>query len=119
MYMVRCMLIVKRVQIPFWAEAVKWTFYVLNRSPIMTVKDVTPQEAWSGIKPSIAHFKVYGCIGHVHILENKRSKLDNKSFPYVFLGVSEESKGYWLFDPVTKKIVTRKDVVFEEDKIWD
>lgn len=42
----------------------------------------------------------------------KRGKLDNKSFPCVFLGVSEESKGYRLFDPITKKIVVSRDVVF-------
>jgi hypothetical protein len=35
------------------------------------------------------------------------------------LGVSEESKGYRLYDPVTKKIVTSRDIIFEEEKHWD
>lgn len=109
----------KGVPKPFWAEDVKWTFYVLNRSPTMVVKNMTPQEAWSGIKPSVVHFIIWGCIGHVHIPINKRSKLDNKSFPCVFLGVSDESKGYRLYDPSTKNIMTSKDVIFEEDKRWD
>ena len=35
------------------------------------------------------------------------------------LGVSNESKGYRLFDPKTKRIVVSKDVMFEEERSWD
>ena len=37
----------------------------------------------------------------------------------MLLGVSEESKGYKLFDHVTKRVVMSIDVIFEEDKQWD
>nr|KYP33556.1 hypothetical protein KK1_045582 [Cajanus cajan] len=36
-----------------------------------------------------------------------------------FLGVSDESKAYKLFDPKTKKVIVSSDVVFEEDKNCD
>ena len=36
----------------------------------------------------------------------------------MLLGFSEESKGYRLYNPATKKIVVSKDVVFEENKGW-
>ena len=48
----------------------------------------------------------------------KRRKLDDKSKKCVFLGVSEESKAWRLYDPVMKKIVISKDVIFDEDKSW-
>lgn len=32
---------------------------------------------------------------------------------------SEESKAYRLYDPISLKIIVIKDVVFEEDNIWD
>lgn len=32
----------------------------------------------------------------------------------VLLGVSDESKGYIFFDPVSKKIIVSRDVTFEE-----
>ena len=96
-----------------------WTFYVLNRCPTLVVKNVTPQEAWSGVKPSVEHFRVFGCLAHVHIPDARRGKLDNKSFSCVLLGVSEESKGYRLFDPIARKIVVSRDVIFEEEKQWD
>ncbi|CAJ2637501.1 unnamed protein product [Trifolium pratense] len=119
MNMVRCMLSAKRVPKLFWAEAAKWTFYLLNRCPTHAVKNITPQEAWSGVKPSVQHLHVWGCIAHVHIPEAKRGKLDDKSFPCIMLGMSDESMGYRLFDPKTKRIVVSKDVIFEEEKSWD
>ena len=62
---------------------------------------------------------MWGCVAHVHIPEAKRGKLDDKSFPCIMLGVSNESKGYRLFDPKTKRIVVSKDVMFKEEKSWD
>ena len=119
MNMVRSMLSEKQVPKNFWPEAVNWTTHVLNRSPTLAVKGVTPEEAWSGVKPNVDYFRVFGCIGHVHVPDNKRKKLDDKSFQCVLLGVSEKSKAYRLYDPVSKKIVVSRDVVFEEDKCWN
>lgn len=119
MNMVRCMLSEKKIPKGFWPEAVNWTVHVLNRSPTLIVKNMTPEEAWSGIKPSVEHFRVFGCVSHVHILDAKRTKLEDKSFSCVLLGVSEESKAYRLYDPVSKRIVVSRDVKFEEDKSWD
>ena len=119
MNMVRSMLSEKQVPKNFWPEAVNWTTHVLNRSPTLAVKGVTLEEAWSGVKPNVDYFRVFGCIGHVHVPDNKRKKLDDKSFQCVLLGVSEESKAYRLYDPVSKKIVVSRDVVFEEDKFWN
>lgn len=64
----------------------------------------------------MGHFKVFGCIGHVHIPEAKRKKLDDKSLRCVFLGTSDESKGYRMYDPVSNKIIVNRDVIFEEGK---
>ena len=83
------------------------------------MKNITPQEAWNGVKPSVEHLRVWGSIGHVHISDEKRSKLDDKSMTCVLFGFSEESKGYRMYNPKTKKIVVSRDVVFEEDKRWN
>lgn len=90
MNMVRSMLKTRKVPKVFWAEAVNWTFYVLNRCPTLVVKNVTPQEAWSEVKPSVEHFRVWGSLAHVHVADEKRGKLDDKSITCIFLGFSEE-----------------------------
>jgi len=43
----------------FWLEVVNWAFYLLNRCPTHAVKNITQQEAWSGIKPLIKHLRVW------------------------------------------------------------
>ncbi|KAJ8631555.1 hypothetical protein MRB53_024878 [Persea americana] len=90
-----------------------------SKSPTLAVKDVTPEEAWSGIKPCVDHFRVFGCVAHVHVPDSQRKKLDNKSFKCVLLGVSEESKAYRLYDPISKKIVISRDIVCVEDEKWN
>lgn len=49
----------------------------------------------------------------------KRKKLNDKGEICVFLGVSEACKAYKLYNPLTKKIVTSKDVIFDEEGTWD
>jgi hypothetical protein len=119
MNMVRSMLSEKKILKTLWPEVVNWTVHVLNRSPTLAVRNQTPEEAWSGIKPSVVYFKVFGCISHVHVPGSKRTKLDDKSMACVLLGVSEKSKAYRLYDSASQKIIVSRDVVFEEDKGWD
>ena len=87
MNMVRSMISEKQLPKNFWPEAVNWTVHVLNRSPTVAVKNKTPEEAWSGVKPSVEHFRVFGCVSHVHVPDSKRTKLDDKSLSCVLLGV--------------------------------
>nr|GEY96230.1 copia-type polyprotein [Tanacetum cinerariifolium] len=75
-------------------------------------------EAWDGKKPTVKHLKVWGSLSHVHVPKERRTKLDDRSMPYVLTGMSEESKGYRLVDPRTMKVIISNDVVFEEDKEW-
>lgn len=117
--MVRSVLVGKKVPKRFWPEATNWSVHILNRSPTSAVQGMTPEEAWSDQSPSVEHFKLFGCIAHAHIPKEKRKKLDDKSVKCVLFGTSEESKAYRLYDPVEKKIITSRDVLFEEDAEWD
>lgn len=100
----------------FWAEAVNTAVYILNRCATKAVKDKTPLEAYSGIKPSVAHFKVFGCECYAHVPKENRRKLDPKSRKCIFLGYDMETKGYRLYDPQAKEVLVSRDVVFQECK---
>ncbi|KAH9781357.1 hypothetical protein KPL71_008429 [Citrus sinensis] len=102
----------------FWPEAVVWSVYILNKSPTIAVQNITPEEAWSGCKPTVDHFRVFGCIAYVHVLDEKRRKLDDKGVKCIFLSVNDHSKAYKLYDPIIKKIVISRDVIFDEEKTW-
>jgi hypothetical protein len=49
-----------------------------------------------------------------HIPDKKRSKLESKSMPCVFLGYCEGTKAYRLMCVETKRIIKSQDVVFLE-----
>ncbi|GAA0161931.1 hypothetical protein LIER_18135 [Lithospermum erythrorhizon] len=107
MNMVRAMISAKKMLKVFWPKAVMWTFYLLNRCPTVSVDNMTPQQAFSGLKPAVDHLRVWGCMAHVHIPKVRRGKLDERNIKCIFLGVSEGSKGYRLFDVQAKRVITR------------
>jgi hypothetical protein len=82
------------------------------------VLNFTPEETWSGHKPSVAHMKVFGCIAYAHVPKENRRKLDDKSVKCIFIGYNIETRSYRLFDPQAKKVIIRKDVVFDEHGIY-
>ena len=80
---------------------------------------VLQRQAWSGIKPSVSHLKIFGCICYAHVPSEKRIKLDEKSQKCVFLGYSDVTKGYRLLYVKTNKFVVSRDVIFDEKTTWN
>ena len=116
--MTRSMLKEKNFPKELWAEAVACSIYLLNRCPTKGVKKMTPQEAWSGYKPNVAHLRVFGCVAYAQVPEAKRRKLDDRGEKCVFVGYSEESKAYKLYNPLTGKLVVSRYVIFSEEDAW-
>ena len=48
-----------------------------------------------------------------------RRKLDDIGERCIFVGYSEESRAYKLYNPITHKYVINRDVQFKEDEAWD
>ena len=117
--LVRAILTEKKIPKNFWPKAVIWAIHIFSRSPTLAIKDMTPEEAWSGVKPSVDYFRVSGCLGHVHIPDAKRNKLEDISVTCVLFGVSSKFKHYRMCDPTKNKIIVSRNVAFEEDREWD
>ena len=64
-------------------KVVNWSSHILNRSPALAVQNMTPEETWSGYRPRDKGAKCIFC-----------------------LCISEQSKAYKLYDPITKKILS-------------
>ncbi len=58
------------------------------------------------------HLRVFGCKAFAHVPDEKRTKLESKSMPCVFLGYCEGTKAYHLMCVETKRIIKSRDVVF-------
>lgn len=117
--MARSMMNGKNLPNKYWGEAVACSVHILNRAPTKSLKDQSPFEAWTGKKPDISYFRVFGCVAYAHVPDDLRKKLDNKSEKCIFIGYSEQSKAYRLFNPITEKFIISRDVKFQEDRAWD
>ena len=113
---VGCLL--SQAQLPgyFWGEALSTVVYVLNLTPCVPLQFDVPDKAWSGRDVSYDHLRVFGCKAFVHIPKDERSKLDMKTQQCIFISYGQDEFGYRLFDPVEKKLVRSRDVVFVENQ---
>jgi hypothetical protein len=102
----------------FWVEVVATAIYIMNRTPTATIHGMTPEEKFTGKKPDVSHLIVFSCITYVHVLDEKRSKLDPKVKKCIFIGYFLEPKGYRCFNPSTRKLQVNRDVVFDEMVNW-
>jgi hypothetical protein len=57
-----------------WAEASMTIVYVQNRSPHQILKNMTPKEAFTGVKPEVGHFRIFGCPVYFHVPKENRTK---------------------------------------------
>ena len=98
----------------FWAETINTASFIINRSPSSAIDFKIPEEVWSGRPIDYSSLKLFGCPTYVHMQSGEHSKLDSKSRKCVFLGFEKGVKGYRLWDPISKKTVTSRDVIFDE-----
>ena len=62
------MLFGSKLPMKLWPQAISAALYLKNRIPHSNIPaDTTPYELWFGIKPSLSHLRIFGCVAHVHI----------------------------------------------------
>eukprot|EP00253_Pinus_taeda_P003063 PITA_03063 len=103
----------------FWANAVLCVLYLYNRCPSNAIRNKTPYEVWYGHIPSIKHLRVFGSTCYALISKVHRNKLGARSRKCIFLGYSNTSKSYLLYDEVNKKFVVSRYVIFLESSKAD
>jgi hypothetical protein len=114
----RAMLNEKNLPNYFWAKAITIIVYIMNRTPIMEVHSMTPEEKLTGKKPNVLHLKLFGCIVYMHVPNETRSKLDPKTEKCIFIRYSLKQKGYKCFNPSILNLQVSRDVVFDEMVNW-
>ncbi|KAH9686293.1 Integrase catalytic domain-containing protein [Citrus sinensis] len=98
----------------FWAEAVNTTCYVLNRVLIRSYLNKTPYELWKDRKPNIGYFKVFGCKCFILNTKDNFGKFDPKYDVGIFLGYSNTSKAYRVYNKRTLVVEESMHVTFDE-----
>lgn len=99
-----------------WAEAVNTAVYVINRTGKSPKQETTPYELWYKIKFDISQLKFFGSHVSVHIPTQKRKKWDPKSVEGIFVCYDENTKGFRIYLPQSKRIEVARDVIFTQAK---
>jgi transposase InsO family protein len=100
----------------YWGEAVNTATYIRNRCvhKYHINEHITPIEAWSGQKPDISHFRIFGCEAYA-LVQTDRGKFEPKGERCIFIGYEADSKAYRLWSQERHKIIISRDVKFNED----
>ncbi|WVZ15014.1 hypothetical protein V8G54_012580 [Vigna mungo] len=116
--MARSMIKEKGLPQNLWGEAVSTAVYILNRCPTKRLEEKVPWEVWTGVKPTVSHLNVFGSLAFMHIPDQKRTKLQDKSEAMVFVGY-HSTGAYKLYNPITERMMLSRDVVVLEKESWD
>ncbi|GJS28463.1 ribonuclease H-like domain-containing protein [Tanacetum coccineum] len=113
----RTMLADSLLPIQFWAEAVHTACYVLNRVLVTKPQMKTPYELLMGKSPNISFMKPFGCPLTILNTMDHLSKFEGKSEEGYLLGYSTNSKGFRVYNRVTRKVQDCLHVDFLEDQM--
>ena len=63
--------------------------------------------------------RIFSCLVYIHILKEKRTKLDPSGNKGIFLGYAEILRDYRIYFPAFKKIDINRDATFDEDSAYN
>ncbi|KAJ0837766.1 putative RNA-directed DNA polymerase [Helianthus annuus] len=109
----RSLLFQSGVPLKFWSDCLLTAVYIINRLPSSVLLGKSPYELVFGFKPSLAHFRVFGCLCFSTIL-NDSDKLSFNAEKCVLIGYSNVKKGYKLWSLDNKREFFSRDVKFYE-----
>ncbi|CAI7882050.1 unnamed protein product [Closterium sp. NIES-53] len=104
----------------FWPDAVRSACVAKNRALTHVGADKwVPYVEWIGRKPKVDMLRVFGCMCMALVPKHLRhNKLGAKAIWAVHLGMAQNSKGWLLWDPFTKKLLVSRDCKFMENLMY-
>lgn len=105
----------RSLPLELWGEAVNTVSYILNRVSSRTLHGATPFTKWYVEPPDVSYFQEFGSMCYGHIPKQIQQKLDNKARECLFVGYYTTAKAYRLWCLSKHKIITTRDVIFDEE----
>jgi len=112
----RAMLNDQSLPLYLWAEACSTAVYLQNRSPHHILGMKKPMEAFSGKRPDVNHFRIFGPLVYFHVTKDARKKLDPTTKLGILVGYTDTPHNYRLFLPTSQRTVVCRDLKFDKKK---
>ncbi|GKB63743.1 retrovirus-related pol polyprotein from transposon TNT 1-94 [Tanacetum coccineum] len=97
-----------------WAEAIATACFPQNRTIVHTRHNKTPYELIRGRKPNVQYFHVFGSLCYPIIDRDDLGKMKPKADIGIFVGYSESSRGFRIYNRRNKKIMETIHVKFDK-----
>lgn len=106
----KAMLHDQNLHFSFWAKATNVAVYIQNRRPHSILENIALEDTFTGIKPNLSHLRIFGCLVYIHMPKEKRTKLEPSVKKGIFVGYSENTKGYRVYIPGQRLVEINRDV---------
>nr|GEW44883.1 hypothetical protein [Tanacetum cinerariifolium] len=110
----RTMLITAKVPLFFWAEAIATTCFTQKSSLVIPRHEKTPYHIINGRKPSIKFLHIFGSLCYIVRDGENIDKMKKKGDACIFVGYSNQSRAYRVYNKRTRVIVKTIHVNFDE-----
>eukprot|EP00854_Cymbomonas_tetramitiformis_P034374 gene34374-biopygen27603 len=126
--MARALLLTSGFGVDMWPLVLHHSVYILNKTFRKSLHKKSPYYKLYGQHRDLSHLRVFGCLAYAFVDPGRREhKLSDRARQLRYVGHSEISSAYLLYDPESGKIVKSGMVKFHEvvDKLgkvvttWD
>nr|GFA47285.1 hypothetical protein [Tanacetum cinerariifolium] len=108
------MLSAAKVPLFFWAEAIATGCYTQNHSLVIPCHEKTPYHIINDQKPSVKFFYIFGSVCYIVRDGENLDKMKEKGDECIFVGYSNQSRAYRIFNKRTRVIMEYIHVNFDE-----
>lgn len=111
---VRALLLHAALPPAFWAEALHTSTYLHTRKPCKPRSLSTPYSLLYRAKPDYTSLRVFGCLCYPNTAATTPNKLCPRSVACIFIGYSQDHRGYMCYNLSTRKVITSRHVYLDE-----
>nr|GEY25077.1 integrase, catalytic region, zinc finger, CCHC-type, peptidase aspartic, catalytic [Tanacetum cinerariifolium] len=110
----RTMLSATKLPLFFWPKAIATVCFTQNRSLVIPHHEKTPYHIINDQKPSVKFFHIFGSVCYIVRDGENLDEMKEKGDECIFLGYSNQSRAYRVFNKRTRVIMESIHVNFDE-----
>jgi len=99
----------------YWVDAFLTSVYLINRLPTKVLKMLPPYFILHKTMPSYSELRTFGCACYPYLRPYEKHKLAFQSKQCIFIGYSNQQKGYRCLEYSTGQVFISRHVVFDEN----